>query len=88
MMTTALNAGVAAAGMPRNSTDLFRVAISSAPMVEPRIENFPPARDVPPMTTARIASSSMRFPVPETLTVMTSETLNRPPTAARTADRM
>src|SRR5690606_27646488 len=87
MMTIALKAGVAAAGTPRNRTVLFRVAISSAPTVEPRIENFPPARDVPPITTARIASSSMRLPVPDTLTVMTSETVNRPPHEASTAAR-
>lgn len=84
-MTIALNAGVAADGTPRKTTVLLRVAISSAPIVDPRIENFPPASDVPPMTTARIASISMEFPVLDGLTVMTSDTLKIPPIEASTA---
>ena len=34
-----------------------------APSTVPLIENRPPASEVPPMTTARIASSSMKSPV-------------------------
>src|SRR5690606_3926048 len=78
MMTTALNAGVAAEGTPRNTTVLFSVAMSSAPNVDPMIENLPPASEVPPMTTAKMASISSRFAVLEGLTVMTSETLRTP----------
>ena len=57
-MTIALNAGVADDGTPRNTTVLSSVAMSSAPTTAPASENLPPASDVPPMTTARIASSS------------------------------
>src|SRR5690606_40730459 len=58
MMTMALNAGVAEDEMPRYSTVLSRVAISRAPTNAPESENLPPISDAPPITTARIASSS------------------------------
>src|SRR5699024_452942 len=60
MITTALNAGVAAEGTPRNTTVLSSVVISSAPTTAPPRENFPPLSAVPPITTARMASSSSR----------------------------
>ena len=46
----------------------------SAPSTVPPMENRPPASEVPPMTTARIASSSIHRPAllpsaPETLAV-------------------
>jgi len=47
-MTIALKAGVAAAEIPRKRTVLLSVAIRRAPTVDPRIENLPPASDVPP----------------------------------------
>src|SRR5699024_12528885 len=58
MMTIALKAGVADEEIPRNTTVLSRVAMSRAPIAAPVMLNFPPAREVPPMTTARIASIS------------------------------
>src|SRR5690606_39224331 len=58
MMAMALNAGVAEDETPRNSTVLSGVAISRAPTNAPESENLPPIRDAPPITTARIASSS------------------------------
>src|SRR5699024_8677728 len=58
MITMALNAGVAEEEIPRNTTVLSSVAMSRAPTAAPVLLNFPPASEVPPMTTARIASIS------------------------------
>src|SRR5690606_35971170 len=84
MITAALNAGVAEEEIPRNTTVLSRVAMSIAPTDAPPRENFPPASAVPPMTTARMASSSIWYPVRETSTVMALDTANTPAIPART----
>src|SRR5699024_10909372 len=71
MITMALSAGVAEEEMPRNTTVLSRVAMSRAPTAAPVMLNFPRAREVPPITTARIASISSWWPVLETSTLIT-----------------
>lgn len=78
MITAALNAGVAAEGTLRKVTVRFSVVMSSAPMALPPSEKRPPASEVPPMTTARIASISMSMPVLETSTVITFAVANTP----------
>ena len=84
MITAALNAGVAAEETPRNTTVLSSVAISIAPTAVPPSENFPPASAVPPMTTARIASSSSWNPVRYTSTVIALDTAKTPAMPAST----
>ena len=48
--------------MPMLGMVVARVWMSSAPTRVPVSENRPPAREVPPMTTARMASSSIHSP--------------------------
>ena len=61
--TAALNTIVAIGGMPTVYTVVTSVWMTRAPTRVPTSEYRPPASEVPPMTTARIASSSMKSPV-------------------------
>src|SRR5690606_12270346 len=60
--TSALNSGVTSGEMPTIVTVRVRVVMIRTPTSVPESENLPPCSDVPPMTTARIASSSMNRP--------------------------
>jgi hypothetical protein len=55
-----------------------RVWITSTPTSVPASENLPPASEVPPITTARIASSSMKSPALFASAAMTLELILRP----------
>src|SRR5699024_4418279 len=87
-ITAALKAGVAEEDTPRKRTVLFSVAIKIAPTTEPPIENRPPANVAPPITTARMASSSIMYPVWETSTVITVAVEKIPATPAIRALRV
>ena len=45
------------------TTNASMASMMKAPISVPASENRPPASEVPPMTTARIASSSMNSPI-------------------------
>jgi hypothetical protein len=55
-----------------------RVAMNSAPISDPVSENRPPASEVPPMTTARIASSSIHRPRLLAFTELVLAAMTRP----------
>ena len=57
-----------------------RVAMNSAPIRVPVSENRPPASEVPPMTTARIASSSIQRPRLLAFTELVLAAMTRPAT--------
>jgi hypothetical protein len=59
----------------------------SAPSSVPAIEYRPPASDVPPMTTARIASSSSHRPALLASAAWTFALIIRPATAAHSAEK-
>ena len=64
MTTTALTAVMALAGTPTWYIDVVVAWITRAPMTLPSSEKRPPEpRSVPPMTTARMASSSVYRPI-------------------------
>ncbi len=63
MMTTiARNSGLTGGGTPRKVIVDLRVWIVKTPITVPAMLNLPPMSEVPPSTTARIASSSMYCP--------------------------
>ena len=64
MTTTALTAVIALAGTPTAYIDVVVAWMTRPPIALPSSEKRPPApRTVPPMTTARIASSSVYRPI-------------------------
>ena len=60
--TPALNTSVLR-GVIAMITKLSIVSMMNAPISEPAKENRPPANEVPPITTARMASNSMNKPI-------------------------
>ncbi len=62
MTTSALNTGVTAGGTPRKVIVEARVWMMNTPTTVPASVNLPPISEVPPSTTARMASSSMLMP--------------------------
>jgi len=86
MMTTiALNTRVISGAMPTEMTVVVSVWITKAPTRVPPSVNFPPIRDVPPSTTARIASSSIHSPLLFASAAVTFELIMRPAIAAHSA---
>ncbi len=83
-----LNSETAFAGMPRMVTENVSVVITRTPTSVPTSENLPPASEVPPMTTARMASSSMNRPALLASAAMMSELRMNPAMHAKNAHRM
>ena len=86
MTTTALTTVIALAGTPTWYIEVIVAWITSAPRTLPSKENRPPTpRTVPPMTTARMASSSVYRPITLASEVLMLETAMRPATPAQSA---
>ena len=66
---------------------LARVWMSSAPMSVPVRENRPPASDVPPITTARMASSSIHRPALFASAALVFPAIISPATPAQSAEK-
>ena len=62
------------------------VWMSRAPIMVPVREKRPPAREVPPMTTARIASSSIHRPALFASAALVFPAIISPATPAHTAE--
>lgn len=67
---------------------VVNVWMISAPMTVPLIENRPPASDVPPITTARIASSSIHSPALLPSALETFELIINPAIPAHRAQKV
>ncbi len=82
----ALTTVMALAGTPRWYMDVMVAWITSAPRTLPSSEKRPPTpRTVPPMTTARMASSSVYRPIRLASDVLMLETATRPAIPAQSA---
>ena len=73
--------------MPMLLTVRASVAMKSAPTRVPVRENRPPASDVPPMTTARMASSSIHRPRLLALTELVLAAITRPAKPAQNPEK-
>ena len=62
MITMALTMRLYSGGKPEMRMPVFMAWMMTAPSTDIRIEKRPPSRDVPPITTARMASSSSHRP--------------------------
>ncbi len=86
--TAASNTMLAWDGIPMVKMVVFSVSRISAPSTVPARLNRPPVSDVPPMTTARIASSSIHRPALLASAPARLELFHRPAMPAQTAQKM
>ena len=86
--TPALNTSVISGAMPTMKIIIVIVWMMNAPITVPPSEKRPPASDVPPITTARMASISRNSPVLFGSAAVASEVSISPARPANTAHTM
>ena len=86
--TPALNTSVISGAMPRMRIIVVIVWMMNAPITVPASEKRPPASEVPPITTARMASISRNSPVLLGSAAVASEVIISPARPAQSAHTM